>query len=96
MTRKRDLIQSSRGSSIAIAINDEDLAGVLVLAIGQKGGGDLQTVTRILISALKSPNPIIRGNAADFLAGKDAGLAVPALIPLLDDSEDYAWRAAAI
>jgi hypothetical protein len=71
------------------AFTDEDLAGVLVLAIGQKGGGDLQTVTKVLICALKSPNPIIRGNAADFLSGKDAALAVPALIPMLDDTEYY-------
>jgi hypothetical protein len=38
-----------------------------------------------LISALKSSNPIIRGNAATFLAGKDATLAIPALILVLDD-----------
>jgi hypothetical protein len=78
------------------AINDEDLAGALVFAIGQKGGGDLQAVTRLLIAALKSPNPTTRGNAAQFLAGKDATLAVPALIPMLDDAEQYAWQAAAI
>jgi hypothetical protein len=71
------------------AINDEDLAGVLVLAIGQKGGGDLQTVTRLLILALKSSSWTTRGNAAECLSGKDATLAVPALIPMLNDRESY-------
>jgi hypothetical protein len=78
------------------AINDEDLAGALVFAIGQKGGGDLQTVTRILIAALKNPEPTIRGNAAYFLSGKDATLAVPALIPMLDDSEYYPRQRASL
>lgn len=83
-------------SALTNAINDEDLVGVVVLAIGQSSSGDPQVSTRLLISALKSSNPTTRGNTAKFLAGRDASLVVPALIPLLDDSEDYAWRAAAI
>ncbi len=73
-----------------------ELDGILVLAIGQKGGSDVQAVTRFLIAALRSSSPVTRGNAAEFLTGKDASLAVPALIHVLDDSQDYAWRAAAI
>ena len=68
----------------------------LVFTIGQKGGGDVQTVTRILTSALKNPDPQVRGTAAEFLAGKDASLAVPALIPILDDREDYPRQRATI
>jgi hypothetical protein len=78
------------------AMNDNNLVGVLVQTIGQKGGGDAKTVTRILISALKNSDPGIRGTAADFLGGKDATLAVPALIPLLDDHEDYPRQRASI
>jgi HEAT repeat protein len=73
-----------------------DLDGILVLAIGQKGGSDVQAVTRFLIAALQSSSPVTRGNAAEYLAGKDASLAVPALIRVLDDPQDYAWRGAAI
>jgi hypothetical protein len=76
------------------AVNSE-LDGILVLAIGQKCS-DVQAVTRFLIASLRSSSPVTRGNAAKFLAGKDASLAVPALIRVLDDSQDYAWRAAAI
>jgi hypothetical protein len=82
-------------SVLTNAINDEDLVGVVVLALGQKGGGDPHVITRLLINALKHPNPIIRGNAAEFLAGKDPDLVIPALIPLLDDSDRYPRRLAA-
>ena len=78
------------------AMNDEDLVAALVFTIGQKGGGDVKTVTRILISALKNPDPQVRGTAAEFLAGKDASLAVPALIPILDDREGYPRQRATI
>jgi hypothetical protein len=78
------------------AMNNDALVGVLVQTIGQKGGGDVKTVSRILISALKDSDPGIRGNAAYFLSGKDATLAVPALIPMLDDSEHYPRERAAL
>ncbi len=74
---------------ITNAMNDPDLAGMIIVAINQHGGGDPKVVTQIYINALKSSNPIIRGNAADFLAGKDPAVAVPALVPMLDDSEYY-------
>jgi hypothetical protein len=78
------------------AMNNDDLVGVLVQTIGQKGGGDVKTVTRILIGALKDSDPGIRGNAAYYLSGKDATLAVPALIPMLDDREHYPRERAAL
>ncbi|MGA2242165.1 MAG: kelch repeat-containing protein [Verrucomicrobiota bacterium] len=78
------------------ATNNDDLVGVLVQTIGQKGGGDVKTVTRILISALKDSSAAVRGNAAYFLSGKDATLAVPALIPMLDDSQEYPRQRAAL
>ena len=78
------------------ALNDEDLAGVVVLALGQNGGGDPKVIAQLLIYALKNPSATTRGNAADFLAGKDATLAVPALIPMLDDKESYPKQRATI
>ena len=78
------------------AMSNDDLVGVLVQTIGQKGGGDVKTITRILISALKDSDPGIRGTAAYFLSGKDATLAVPALIPLLDDHEYYPRQRASL
>ena len=71
------------------SFNDRNLVGAVVWALGTYGGGDTNAITRLLITALKDPNPIIRGNAADFLAGKDPALAVPALISMLDDKEFY-------
>ena len=78
------------------AMNNDDLVGVLVQTIGQKGGGDVKTVTRILISALKDSSAAVRGNAAYFLSGKDATMAVPALIPMLDDNQEYPRQRAAL
>jgi hypothetical protein len=78
------------------AMKNDALVGVLVQTIGQKGGGDVKTVTRILISALKDTDAGIRGNAAYFLSGKDATLAVPALIPMLDDTDHYPRERAAL
>ena len=83
-------------SVLTNAISDEDLVGVVVLAIGRGGGGNPKVIAQLLISALKSPNPTTRGNAAKYLAGKDNVLAVPALISLLDDSDPYPRRFAAI
>ena len=78
------------------AMNDDNLVAALVFTIGQKGGGDSQTVTRILIGALDNPDPQVRGTAAEFLAGKDASLAVPALARILDDKESYPWQRALV
>jgi hypothetical protein len=76
-------------AALTNGMSDKDLAGVVVWTIGHKGGGDVETLTRLLISALNNPERATRGNAADFLGGKDAALAIPALIPMLDDREYY-------
>ena len=83
-------------TALTNGISDKDLAGVVIWTIGHQGGGDVQTVTRLLISALKSPDWSTRGNAANFLGGKDATLAVPALITMLDDSAYYPRERAAL
>jgi hypothetical protein len=75
------------------ALDDENLAGVVVLALRP---GDPKVVTPLLIHALKNPSTATRGNAADFLAGKDPALAVPALIGMLDDAKFYPKQRAAI
>ena len=80
----------------ALASQDDSARNDLVWAIGHEGGADTETLTRLLINSLKDPNWSVRGDAADFLAGKDAALAVPALIPMLDDSEYYPRARAAI
>jgi hypothetical protein len=78
------------------AVNNNDMVGYLVETIGQEGGGDVQTASLVLISALKDSDAGVRGNAAYYLSGKDATLAVPALIPMLDDPQDYPRQRAAL
>ena len=78
------------------AITDKDMVGYLVETIGQQGGGDVTAITHFLIGALKINDEGIRGNAAYYLSGKDATLAVPALIPMLDDPQDYPRQRAAL
>jgi hypothetical protein len=86
-----------RGFSVLTnAVHDWRLAGVTIHALGGFEGGDKIVITRLLISALKDPDPMLRGNAADFLRRGDAELAVPALIPMLDDNEFYPRERAAI
>ncbi len=76
--------------------NNKDLAGVVVWTIGHKGGGDVQTVTRLLIGALKNSDGATRGNAAYFLGGKDPAVAIPVLVQMLDDSGYYPRERAAL
>ena len=71
------------------------MRGSVVMALGQKGGGDPQLVTQLLIAALKDGDPGIRVNAADLLAGRDPNIAIPALIEALDDKNPDARRWAA-
>jgi hypothetical protein len=90
---------SSEGFAVltnALAKQDASTRNDMVWTIGHEGGADKETITRLLILSLKDPNWPVRGNAAEFLAGKDAALAVPALIPMLDDSEYYPRARAAI
>ncbi len=76
------------------AIDNESEGDAVVLNIGS--GGDQRAVARLLIHALKSRSWSTRGNAADQLAGKAPDLAVPALIPMLDDPAFYPRERAVI
>jgi HEAT repeat protein len=60
------------------------MRGSVIVALGQRGGGDPKVITQILINALKN-DPELADNAAMFLVGKDPAVAVPALIQALDD-----------
>jgi HEAT repeat protein len=83
-------------SVLTNAFKDEALVGFVSSAIGHNSS---PVVTELLICALQNSDPIsdpiLRGNAADSLRGRDATLAVPALIPLLDDNHSYVWHFAA-
>ena len=67
---------------------DSSVRNNLILVLGEEGGND-PAMTRLLINALKDPDWSNRGNAAEFLTGKDASLAIPALVSMLDDSDYY-------
>jgi hypothetical protein len=56
----------------------------LIWVIGEEGGND-KTVTALLVQALKDADYSNRGNAARFLKGRDPELAIPVLIPMLDE-----------
>jgi hypothetical protein len=80
----------------ALAEKDSEVRNNAIWVLGENGGGDPTVVTELLIRALKDPDSANRGNAADFLAGKDPILAVPALTGMLDDTEYYPRSRAAI
>jgi hypothetical protein len=81
---------------ITNAMSDPNLEGGLIVAVNQHGGGDPKVVTQLYLHGLKSENPIIRGNAADYLANREPAVAIPALIPILDDKEYYPRARASI
>lgn len=66
----------------------------VVNALGQKGGGDSNVITQLLVNALKDEADGVRGNAAMFLAGRNPELVIPALLPLLNDQQPYPQRKA--
>jgi HEAT repeat protein len=71
-------------------VNDpnDGARNTVIWAIGEERGGDTKAITRILVSVLQDPDWANRGNAARFLAGRDAELAVPALISILEKYKD--------
>jgi len=79
----------------ALAKNKE-MRNNLIWSIAQEGGMDPQALIQLLRISLTDPDWTVRGNAADFLAGKDPAIAVPALIPVLDDKSEYPRERAAI
>jgi hypothetical protein len=65
-----------------LASKNDVIRGVTIWAIGEKSSMDSNTVTRIMVAALKDPQN--RWSAAKYLGGKDPAVAIPALLPLLD------------
>lgn len=65
-----------------LASKNDNIRGITIWAIGEKSSMDSNTVTRIMIAALKDPQN--RWSAAKYLGGKDPAVAIPALLPLLD------------
>lgn len=69
--------------------NPNDAArNTVIWAIGEDRSGDTTAITRILVGVLNDPDWANRGNAARFLVGRDAQLAVPALISVLEKNKD--------
>lgn len=80
----------------AIAHGNSATRNNLIWAIAEEGGADKKIITELLVNSLKDSDWTVRGNAADFLAGKDPDIAIPVLIPMLDDPEYYPRARAAI
>jgi len=80
-----------------LASKNNDIRGITLWAIGEKSGMDSNTMMRIMLNGLKDPDSNNRADAARFLAHKDPVVAIPALVPMLDDDAayvvDYAARA---
>lgn len=72
-----------------LSSKNDDIRGVTIWVIGEKAPMDSNTIAKLMIAGLKDPDPINRGTAAMHLGGKDPALAIPALIPILDDKEFY-------
>jgi HEAT repeat protein len=73
----------------ALSDKDGEVRNNVVWVLGEEGGGDPKVITKLLVQSLKDPDPSVRGNAAEFLAGKDPTLAIPALLDALNDHEYY-------
>ncbi len=63
------------------------IRGGIIWVIGEKAPMDSNTVARLMIGCLK--DPYNRGEAARYLGGKDPALAIPALLPLLDEDTNF-------
>jgi hypothetical protein len=50
---------------------------------------DSNAIARIMIAALKDPDMVNRTTAIRYLGGKNPAVAIPALLPLLDNPKDY-------
>jgi hypothetical protein len=69
--------------------SDDNVRGVTLWAIGSKSAMDSNTVARIMIAALKDPYIVNRTTAIRYLGGRDQAVAIPVLLPLLDNPKDY-------
>jgi hypothetical protein len=72
-----------------LSSKNNDIRGITIWAIGEKSGMDSNTMMRIMIDQLKDPHSGHHAEAARYLGSKDPAVAIPALLPLLDD--DYAY-----
>jgi HEAT repeats/Galactose oxidase, central domain len=69
--------------------SDDNVRGVTLWAIGSKSTMDSNAIARIMIAALKDPDMVNRTTAIRYLGGKDPAVAIPVLLPLLDNPKDY-------
>lgn len=69
--------------------SNADIRGVTLWTIGERSSIDSNTVTRIMIAALNDPDSDNRVSAVRYLGGKDPAVAIPVLLPLLDNNKDY-------
>jgi hypothetical protein len=69
--------------------SDDNVRGVTLWAIGSKSTMDSNAIARIMIAALKDPDMVNRTTAIRYLGGKNPAVAIPALLPLLDNPKDY-------
>jgi galactose oxidase-like protein len=74
----------------------EEMRNNIIWAIAEEGGADPKVITELLRISLTDPDWTVRGNAADFLAHKDPAIAIPSLIPVLDDPMYYPKERATI
>lgn len=80
----------------ALTSKEDAFRNNLIFVLGEDSATNPKAITGIMIRFLDDRDPGTRGNAADFLAGKDPELAVPALMKVLDDTEYYPRARAAI
>lgn len=74
----------------------EEMRNNIIWAIAEEGGAEPKVITELLRISLTDPDWSVRGNSADFLAHKDPAVAIPALIPVLDDPMYYPKERATI
>jgi hypothetical protein len=71
------------------------IRGVTIWAIGEKSSMDSNTIARIMIASLKDPDVGNRDEAVRYLGGKDPAVAIPVLLPLLEDNKNYSYESVA-
>jgi hypothetical protein len=67
---------------------DEEIRGIIIKVIGEQAAFDSNTVARFMIGCLKDPYSLNRAYAARYLSNKDPALAIPALLPVLNDDPE--------
>ena len=77
-------------AALTNVVNDthDKARGLVIWVLVNERGVDPKMIMQTMINALKDPDSYNRGNAADYLGGRDAELMIPVLIPLLDSYKD--------